>query len=175
MHLCNKPTNIVPFNLGWICYSEKLHQHALPKISKVKSPQQIMGSLVKLIYGKSKNGIAPDQIYHITLMSCFDRKLEASRTDFFLEEYRTKEVDVVITPIEIEQIFSTHNKTLQDYPRVPLVDLFSVEQLGSPVCGYQLMSHYGSGSGGYAEYIMRNLAKSMGKEVGSEIEWKVGR
>ncbi|CAL8111769.1 unnamed protein product [Orchesella dallaii] len=158
---------------GWICYSEKLHQHALPKISKVKSPQQIMGSLIKLIYGK-KNDISPDQIYHISLMSCFDRKLEASRTDFFLEEYKAKEVDVVITPIEIEQIFSTMSKTLEKFERIPLVDLFSKGELGTPVPNYQIMSHIGSGSGGYAEFIMRRVAKSLGQKL-EEIEWKVGR
>lgn len=160
---------------GWVCYGEKLHPHALPKISKVKSPQQIMGSLVKLIYGKHKNNISPDQIYHVSLMSCFDRKLEASRTDFFLEEYRAKEVDVVITPIEMDQIFASMNKSLSDFPRKQLVDLFPATSIGQPVEGYQVMSHSGSGSGGYAEYIMRNMAKSMGKELPETIEWKVGR
>ena len=33
---------------GWICYAEKTHgSFILPYISTVKSPQQIMGSLVK--------------------------------------------------------------------------------------------------------------------------------
>lgn len=133
-----------------------------------------MGSLVKLVYGRTRN-IPPDQIYHISLMPCFDRKLEASRTDYFLEEYRAKEVDVVITPIEIEQMFATLNKSLQDFQRKPLVDLFSVQQLGTPVPDFQLMSHYGSGSGGYAEFVLRKMAESLGKSIDESIEWKVGR
>lgn len=32
---------------GWICYAEKTHGELLPYISNVKSPQQIMGTLVK--------------------------------------------------------------------------------------------------------------------------------
>lgn len=33
---------------GWICYAEKSHgSFILPYISKVRSPQQVMGSLVK--------------------------------------------------------------------------------------------------------------------------------
>ena len=32
---------------GWICYAEKTHGKLLPFISAVKSPQQVMGSLVK--------------------------------------------------------------------------------------------------------------------------------
>jgi iron only hydrogenase large subunit-like protein len=32
---------------GWICYAEKAHHEMLPFISTTKSPQQIMGVLVK--------------------------------------------------------------------------------------------------------------------------------
>jgi iron only hydrogenase large subunit-like protein len=32
---------------GWICYAEKTHGELLPYVSAVKSPQQVMGTLVK--------------------------------------------------------------------------------------------------------------------------------
>lgn len=32
---------------GWVCYAEKAHPEMLPFISRTKSPQQIMGTLVK--------------------------------------------------------------------------------------------------------------------------------
>lgn len=32
---------------GWICYAEKTHKEMLPFIAKTKSPQQLMGTLVK--------------------------------------------------------------------------------------------------------------------------------
>ena len=32
---------------GWICYAEKTHSEMLPFISRTKSPQQIMGTIVK--------------------------------------------------------------------------------------------------------------------------------
>lgn len=72
---------------GWVCYAEKTHgSWLLPYLSTVKSAQQLAGSLLKKI-GKP--------MYHITLMSCYDRKLEASRPDFANEE--TKDVDCVLT------------------------------------------------------------------------------
>lgn len=37
------------------------------------------------------------QIYHVTVMPCFDKKLEASRDDFYNEVFSTREVDCVIT------------------------------------------------------------------------------
>jgi iron only hydrogenase large subunit-like protein len=32
---------------GWVCYAEKTHAEMLPFISRTKSPQQVMGTLVK--------------------------------------------------------------------------------------------------------------------------------
>ena len=32
---------------GWICYAEKTHSEMLPFISRTKSPQQVMGTMVK--------------------------------------------------------------------------------------------------------------------------------
>ena len=37
---------------GWICYAEKAHTEMLPLISKTKSPQQVMGTLVKEWLGR---------------------------------------------------------------------------------------------------------------------------
>ena len=36
---------------GWICYAEKAHSEMLPFIAKTKSPQQVMGTLVKSYLG----------------------------------------------------------------------------------------------------------------------------
>ncbi len=55
-----------------------------------------MGSLVKDYLGKL-HGRTPDMIYHVTVMPCFDKKLEASRQDFYNDVYRTRDVDCVIT------------------------------------------------------------------------------
>lgn len=32
---------------GWVCYAEKAHPEMLPFIARTKSPQQVMGTLVK--------------------------------------------------------------------------------------------------------------------------------
>jgi iron only hydrogenase large subunit-like protein len=38
---------------GWICYAEKAHAEMLPFIARTKSPQQIMGTLVKNWMGQA--------------------------------------------------------------------------------------------------------------------------
>jgi len=86
---------------GWICYAEKTHgSYILPHISTTKSPQQVMGSLVKsYLPAFLDRGVAasPDRLYHVTIMPCYDKKLEASRHDFYDDVYSTRDVDCVIT------------------------------------------------------------------------------
>jgi iron only hydrogenase large subunit-like protein len=55
-----------------------------------------MGSLVKNHLANNK-GLSAEQIYHITLMPCYDKKLEASREDFYNSLIQSKDVDCVIT------------------------------------------------------------------------------
>jgi iron only hydrogenase large subunit-like protein len=82
---------------GWICYAEKTHgSFILPYISTVKSPQQVMGTLIKEYICK-KLDTTPDKIYHLTVMPCYDKKLEASRKDFYNELYDTRDVDCVLS------------------------------------------------------------------------------
>lgn len=63
---------------GFVCYSEKSKEYQdvlVPKLSKVRSPQQISGMSLKM----QNPGT---DIYHVTIMPCFDKKLEASRYEF---------------------------------------------------------------------------------------------
>ncbi len=82
---------------GFICYAEKTHgSFILPYISDVKSPQQIMGSLIKEYLAK-KLDVTPDVFYHVSVMPCFDKKLEASRKEFYNEFHQTRDVDCVLS------------------------------------------------------------------------------
>ncbi|KAJ9595515.1 hypothetical protein L9F63_013280 [Diploptera punctata] len=105
---------------GWVCYAEKTHGNlVLPYIATTKSPQQIMGSLVK-DHLASKMGRTPDSVYHVTLMPCYDKKLEASREDFINQQFQTRDVDCVITAIELEQLLQSEGKSLESMDCVPL-------------------------------------------------------
>lgn len=43
-------------------------------------------------------------MYHVTIMPCYDKKLEASRPDFFDDVLQTKDVDCVITTGELDKL-----------------------------------------------------------------------
>ncbi|KAG2444101.1 hypothetical protein HYH02_009043 [Chlamydomonas schloesseri] len=66
---------------GWVCYAEKTHgAKVIPYMSTTRSPQGAMGGLVKSLVAAAW-GISPDTLYHVTVMPCYDKKLEASRDE----------------------------------------------------------------------------------------------
>lgn len=84
---------------GWVCFAEKTHPQSLPYISTIKSSQQIIGSIFKHIFpnhsisniqqeqqeqqevGKENKTMnwTSQQIFHVSIQPCFDKKLESSR------------------------------------------------------------------------------------------------
>lgn len=147
---------------GWICYTEKTHAEMLPFISRGKSPQQIMGTLVKTWLG-SKWGKQPDQIYHVAVMPCYDKKLEASRQDFYNEVYSTRDVDCVITTGELELLMSEKGWDLS----VPVEGETSpttatITPLGTTLEPTlpELVQHPGTSSGSYLHTIMSAMVRA---------------
>ncbi|XP_014214597.1 probable cytosolic Fe-S cluster assembly factor AAEL012261 isoform X1 [Copidosoma floridanum] len=154
---------------GWVCYAEKTHGNfILPYISVTKSPQQIMGSLVKYHLANMK-GISPEQVYHVTLMPCYDKKLEASREDFYNKLKETRDVDCVITAIELEQMLVHHEKSLHDIEDQEIEKPFQHQKKENDEV---LLGHQGSGSGGYADFIFHYAAKTLFQETNVKLEFK---
>ncbi|XP_077173078.1 cytosolic iron-sulfur assembly component 3 isoform X1 [Paroedura picta] len=140
---------------GWICYAEKTHgSFIIPYISTAKSPQQVMGSLVKGPFAE-RQCLRPGQIYHVAVMPCYDKKLEASRPDFFLQEHQTREVDCVITTGEVVKLLDQEGVSLPDVEPAPL------DSISSSSAEEQLFGHAGGGSGGYLEHIFKHAAMEL--------------
>lgn len=133
---------------GFICYAEKTHGDILPFIDTTKSPQQIMGSIVKDYMAKSL-GINPAQIYHTSIMPCYDKKLEASRIDFYNEANSVREVDLVLSTIEIENMMNEQGISLCS---IEESDFHSEFIKGDSV---NLYPSEGSTSGGYLSFVLR--------------------
>ncbi|KAL5596976.1 hypothetical protein BROUX41_006351 [Berkeleyomyces rouxiae] len=109
---------------GWVCYAEKTHPYVLPHMSRVKSPQALLGTLVKTTLSRTLD-ISPSRIYHVTVMPCFDKKLEASREELTDSVWSTadgqpgkgvRDVDCVITTSEILTLASTRGLDLFHFP-----------------------------------------------------------
>jgi iron only hydrogenase large subunit-like protein len=99
---------------GWVCYAEKRHAHAVPHMSGTRSPQQLLGALVKRAGALPGIGAA-DRVYHASLMMCYDKKLEASRGEYM--DDLARDVDCVVTTSELVELMAQAGVSFADRAR----------------------------------------------------------
>ena len=144
---------------GWVCFAEKTAHQAVDYLSSVKSPQQILGSLLSTVtleleehrhrighnissrslldheYDPSEekdldqlkenidfeilgdrqkeihnSKLSGNNVLTVSIMPCFDKKLEASRKEFQIDE--KKDVDLVLTSAEILSIIEDYEQSV---------------------------------------------------------------
>ena len=94
---------------AWVDYMEKYYTDMIPNFSTAKSPQQMMGAMIKA-YWADKAGIAVDRIYSVSVMPCTAKKWETKRNDDmksagkFLGIDIGLDVDIVITTRELARM-----------------------------------------------------------------------
>lgn len=113
---------------GWICYAEKTHPYVLPHLSRLKSPQALTGTLVKSVLSERYN-VPPSQIWHLAIMPCFDKKLEASRGELTSAAWlpshdstkeKIRDTDCVITARELLHLAAARGINFASLPRTSL-------------------------------------------------------
>lgn len=83
---------------GWIQFMEYFYPDMLPNLSTCKSPQQMMGAMVKTYYAK-KLGKKPEDLFMVSVMPCTAKKFEAARAE--MNSSGVQDVDVVLTTREL--------------------------------------------------------------------------
>nr|XP_020843205.1 nuclear prelamin A recognition factor isoform X2 [Phascolarctos cinereus] len=137
---------------GWIRYAERvLGNPVTPHICTAKSPQQIMGSLVKDYFARQQN-LSPDKIFHIIVAPCYDKKLEALREDFYTASYNSHDVDCVLTSGEIIQIMEQKKEFVKEAV---------VDNLFGEIKEEDTVSDGATRSDGYLEYIFKYAAREL--------------
>lgn len=100
---------------------------------------------------------SPSQIYHVTVMPCYDKKLEASRQDFYNDVYSTRDVDCVITTGELELMMREKGWALSIPVDGEDTDRASAQEPGlhaDEVNLPELISHPGTSSGSYLQALI---------------------
>lgn len=83
---------------GWVKFCEHNYPEFLTNLSTCKSPQQIMGALVKTYYASGRS-LDPSRVFSVSVMPCTAKKMEASRPEMQSSGYR--DVDAVLTTREL--------------------------------------------------------------------------
>jgi iron-only hydrogenase group A len=86
---------------GWIKFGETYFPDLIENISSCKSPQQMMGSLIKTYFSETR-GIPPEKIVSLSIMPCTAKKFEADRPE--LNDSGFKDVDYVLTTRELARM-----------------------------------------------------------------------
>ncbi|KAI1190520.1 iron only hydrogenase large subunit domain-containing protein [Nemania serpens] len=171
---------------GWVCYAEKTHPYVLPHVSKIKSPQALMGTLLKTSLSRTL-GIPPHRIWHLAVMPCFDKKLEASREELTDSVWNgngqpgkgVRDVDCVITSKEILMLtesrgvdfFGLSEESIPISSRIPFPDPTIDEFVFASDQSHRLGPAAGT-SGGHLYYTLQFVAS---QHPGSRIEITRGR
>ncbi len=99
---------------AWVDYMEKYYNDMIPHFSTAKSPQQMMGAMIKT-YWAQKAGVDPAKIFSVSIMPCTAKKYENSRNkDMYSSGY--KDVDITLTTRELARMIKQAGIDLVNLP-----------------------------------------------------------
>jgi NADH-quinone oxidoreductase subunit G len=99
---------------AWVDYMEKYYPDMIPNFSTAKSPQQMMGAMIKT-YWAEKAKVDPKKIFSVSIMPCTAKKFENSRnTDMWSSS--EKDVDITLTTRELARMIKQAGIDLVNLP-----------------------------------------------------------
>ena len=111
---------------GWIRFIKSQYPHLVPQLSSAKSPQQMFGAVMKTYFAEAI-GVAPEDIFTVSVMPCVAKKGE-SNMELFYKEYAGHDTDIVLTTRELTRMIRSAHidpKTLVDRECDPLMKEYS--------------------------------------------------
>ncbi len=194
---------------GWVCYAEKT-ENALRDVNllaKAKSPQAIAGTFAK----KGRRAAfsedteeeeeeEEEEAYHVSVMPCFDKKLEASRREFKTKREgdvlgqgkdddvdSVNETDCVLTTTEVVELLEkkcniVDEAGVRSLPSAKIDSMFASWFRTEDTMDVEedeqedalLPPAFAATSGAYLEYVFRKAARDLyGVDLrGKDLEYK---
>ncbi len=141
---------------AWVDYAEKNAHDLLANVSTAKSPQQMMGAMIKT-YWAQKAGVDPAKIYSVSVMPCTAKKYECKRNDD-MKSSGFQDVDTVLTTRELARIIRQAGIDFS---------LLEEEEADNPLGPYTGAGTIFGATGGVMEAALRTAyAVIVGKELG---------
>lgn len=128
---------------GWVKYVEQFNPELLPNVSSCKSPQQMMGAIIKSYFAETE-GIDPSKIVVVAIMPCTAKKFEAAREEMI--SHGIADIDIGLTTRELAKFINLYG-----------IDLNTIEpQLAdSPLGSRSSAGKLFAASGGVMEAAIR--------------------
>lgn len=96
---------------GWVKFAEEFYPDMLENLSSCKSPQQMMGAVIKSFFAEKK-GIDPKKIYSVSIMPCTAKKFEVTREEMLTDG--TPDIDAVLTNRELVRLLTMRGLDLNE-------------------------------------------------------------
>ncbi len=96
---------------GWVKFAEEFYPDMLENLSSCKSPQQMMGAVIKHFFAEKK-GIDPKNIYSVSIMPCTAKKFEVTREEMLTDG--TPDIDAVLTNRELVRLLTMRGLDLNE-------------------------------------------------------------
>ena len=90
---------------AWVKYVEEFGTEFIPNVSSCKSPQQMLGAVIKSYFSENTN-TKPENIYSVSIMPCTAKKFEAQREE--MTRNGISDVDAVLTTREFAQLIKLY-------------------------------------------------------------------
>ena len=91
---------------SWVKFAETFYPELLPNLSSCKSPQQMLGSMIKH-YWSEKLNIPQEKIYSVSVMPCTGKKFEIEREEMVSKG--TSDIDASLTTRELAKLIRMHS------------------------------------------------------------------
>ena len=128
---------------AWVKYAEQFIPSLIPQLSTVKSPQQIVGVLIKTVVADQLN-VKPEEIFSVSATPCMAMKFEARRDGMMRKGI--SDVDSVLTIRELARLIRLYG-----------IDTSNIEHepADEPMSGRSSAAILAEVSGGLAEGVIR--------------------
>lgn len=146
---------------AWVDYMEKYFPDMIPNFSTAKSPQQMMGAVVKT-YFADKIGKKKEEVFCVSVMPCTAKKFETDR-DKTMFSSGVQDVDISITTRELARMIKQAGIDLLNLPD---------EDADSPLGPYTGAGVIFGASGGVMEAALRSAYFLLTKEELKDVNFR---
>lgn len=159
-----KKNNLLPILTSccpaWVRYIELFYPEFIPHLTTVRSPQVILGGLIKTYWAR-KNKLDPKKIIIVSIMPCVAKKYEITRSELGINGL--KPVDYVLTTRELARLIKRKKISFEKIKPIKTDELFT-QPSGAGII-------YGA-SGGVMESAFRTTYEILTKKKLKNIEFK---
>ncbi len=99
---------------AWVDYMEKYFPDMIPNFSTAKSPQQMMGAMIKTYWAQAAK-VDPAKVFSVSVMPCTAKKFETHR-DESMRSSGFQDVDMSITTRELARMIKQAGIDLPNLP-----------------------------------------------------------